>query len=56
MVVAFHGHLKNLPREFYHDPLVADDNGWTIAMIAAFNGHLKNLPREFRHNSIITNN
>ena len=37
MLSAYYGHIKDLPWEFYHDPLVKDGYGYTVAMYAARN-------------------
>ena len=39
MIAAHTGNIKDLPKKFYHDPLIKDSDGdWTVAMIAAFSG------------------
>ena len=47
--------MSNLPREFYYDPTIKDNHGWTVAMIAARYGKIKDLPREFYHDATLKN-
>ena len=54
MYSACYRNIKDLPREFYHDPLLKDGQSWTIAMLAAFRGCIKDLPRRFYHDPTIT--
>ena len=49
MYAATYGCIKNLPKEFYHDPTLRNNYGWTVAMHAAGAGHIKDLPKEFYH-------
>ena len=37
--------IKDLPKEFYHDPIIKDNYGWTTAMMAAIRGCITDLPR-----------
>ena len=53
MIAAFHGYVKDLSMEFYHDPLVKNKYGCTVAMIATYNGRIKDLPWEFYHSSLV---
>lgn len=36
MLLAFEG--KDIPKEYYHDPEIRNNNGWTVALILASNG------------------
>ena len=55
MRAARYGYIKDLPWEFYHDPLVKDIYGNTVAMYAAYSGTILDLPMEFQHSSLIAN-
>ena len=56
MVAVMFGHIKNLPKELYHDPTLKDINGWTVAMYAAASGCIKYLPKELYHDPTLKNN
>ena len=54
MTAAYHEQIKYLPIEFYHDPLIKNNYGWTVAMLSANYGNIDNLPKEFYHSSLVT--
>ena len=56
MHAAASGCIKDLPREFYHDPTITENDGWTVAMIAARNNHINDLTKEFYHAPTFKNN
>ena len=56
MNAAIFGHLKDLPKEFYHDSYFKNNNGSTVAMCAARNNHIEDLPKEFYHDPNFKNN
>ena len=47
MLAACYGCIKDLPVEFYHDPIIQDNRGRTVAMIAILYKNIKDLPVEF---------
>ena len=54
MIAAIHGRIKQLSKEFYHDPTLKN-NGWTVAMYASLNECIKDIPKEFYHNPTFKN-
>ena len=40
MIAAQNNHLKDLPREFYHDSIFKNIFGCTVAMHAAMSGNI----------------
>jgi len=55
MLAAIWGCMKDLPKEFYHDPTLKDNDGWTVAMYAAVYECINDLPKEFYHDISIKN-
>ena len=47
MMAANDGHIKDLPRRYYHDPLISDNDGWTVAMFMISGGYIDDLSVEF---------
>ena len=50
------GCIKDLPKELYHDSILKDIYGNTVAMHAAFGKCMYNLPRQFYHDPTLKNN
>ena len=47
MITAQYYLINKLPKKFYHDSLVKDNDGWTVAMFIAHTRNIKDLPLEF---------
>jgi len=55
MWCARRGRLKELPPHKYHDPIVRNNDGWTVAMIAAYRGDITTLSSQWGHDPTLKN-
>ena len=55
MYTVYSGYLPTLPEEWYHDPVISDKNGWTVAIHMASKGNIGVLPCRWEHDPNIMN-